>query len=92
MKKITLGKTGIEVSYLGFGTGTTDYAVNRTKQSMLEEKELADKFIDLVRPDHETAGRIPGEECKTSHERGCSSCSIIHSYQFSWSRCAKIHH
>jgi aryl-alcohol dehydrogenase-like predicted oxidoreductase len=41
MKKITLGNTGIAVSYLGFGTGTTDYTVNRTKQSMLEEKELA---------------------------------------------------
>jgi predicted aldo/keto reductase-like oxidoreductase len=41
MKKISLGKSGIEVSYLGFGTGTTDYAVNKTKQSMLEEKELA---------------------------------------------------
>lgn len=45
MKKITLGKTGIEVSYLGFGTGTTDYTVNRTKQSMLEEKELADLLL-----------------------------------------------
>jgi predicted aldo/keto reductase-like oxidoreductase len=45
MKKITLGKTGIEVSYLGFGTGTTDYAVDRTKQSMLEEKELADLLL-----------------------------------------------
>ena len=45
MKKITLWKTGIEVSYLGFGTGTTDYAVDRTKQSMLEEKELADLLL-----------------------------------------------
>jgi predicted aldo/keto reductase-like oxidoreductase len=45
MKKIILGKTVIEVSYLGIGTGTTDYAVARTKQSMLDEKELADLLL-----------------------------------------------
>lgn len=47
MKKITLGKTGIEVSYLGFGTGTTDYAVDRTKQSMLNEQELQKNYSIL---------------------------------------------
>lgn len=49
MKKITLGKTGIEVSYLGFGTGTTDYAVDRTKQSMLNEQELHQNYNILHR-------------------------------------------